>query len=163
VPTRPPARHHAPGHPPTVYVNQQALLHAVTDTLATALYGPDRAAYWEHALTAPAQPDLASPARSRIAELQQAAAGVQARLRRQVLNLEDDELSHHARRHIAGRIAELEDELAGYQASLARIPQQPDPAPPDALTVRELLATFPVKAWSSASWVTQPCGSCSPA
>ncbi len=110
-----------PGHPSTVHVNEQALLHAVTDTLATALYGPDRAAYWEHALAAPSQPDLASPARSRIAELHQAAAGVQARLRRQVLNLEDDELSHHARRHIAGRIAELEEELSGYQASLARI------------------------------------------
>ncbi len=38
----------------------------------------------------------------------------------------------------------MEDELTGYQASLARIQQQPDPAPPDALTVRELLATFPV-------------------
>jgi hypothetical protein len=69
---------------------------------------------------------------------------VQARLRRQILNLEDDELPHHARRHIAGRIAELEDKLTGYQASLARIHQQPDPAPPDALTLRELLATFPV-------------------
>jgi hypothetical protein len=38
----------------------------------------------------------------------------------------------------------LEDELSGYQASLARLQQQPDPARPDARTVRELLATFPV-------------------
>jgi hypothetical protein len=28
-----------PDHPRTVYVNEQALLHAVTDTLAVAIYG----------------------------------------------------------------------------------------------------------------------------
>lgn len=141
-----------PDHPRTVYVNERALLHAVTDTLAVALYGPDRAAYW-HALAAadhqpnPAAADAgASPTDARIAELEQQVTDLEARMRRQLLNLEDDDLPHHARRRITERIAELEAELTGHQASLTRLHRhrQPTATPPDAPTVQALLTAFPI-------------------
>ena len=56
---RPPAA----GHPAGIYVAETALLDGVTGFLATAVYGPGRASYWERALTATDAPDPAAPAR----------------------------------------------------------------------------------------------------
>jgi hypothetical protein len=76
---------------------------------------------------------------------EQSVAEVQARLDRQILILEAEELSPQTRQRILGRIGELEEELGRAQASLARLRGEATAAPPDVRTVRELLATFPIK------------------
>jgi hypothetical protein len=134
-----------PDHPRTVYVNEHALLRGVTDFLEAGVYGPDRVAYWEHVLAAADPRDDPAPLRARISGQEGRTAELRARLRRQVLNLEAEDLTPQTRRRVVGRIAELEEELARAQDSLARLRGQAAAAPPDARTVRELLATFPIR------------------
>jgi uncharacterized coiled-coil DUF342 family protein len=74
--------------------------------------GPDRVAYWEHLLAAADPHDDPAPLRAQISRQERSIAEVQARLRRQVLNLEADDLTPQTRQRVVGRIAELEDELA---------------------------------------------------
>jgi hypothetical protein len=114
----------------------------VTDFLATAIFGPDRASYWQAKLLAADQPDPAAPAAARIAELEREVADLQARLRRQVLALEDDGVAAAARRQIAARIGELEHDLGEREASLSRLRQEYVPTPPAAAVV-ELLTALP--------------------
>jgi len=89
--------------------------------------------------------DDPAPLRARISGQEGRIAEVQARLRRQVLNLEAEDLPPQTRQRVVGRIAELEEELARAQASLKRLRGQAATAPPDTATVRELLATFPIR------------------
>lgn len=139
-------RGHIPAdHPRTVYVNERALRDAVTGFLATAIYGPDRVAYWEQALTSTDDPDPAAPVRARITDLEQATAQLQARLRHQVLNLEDEALDAAARRPITQRITELEQELTEHETSARKLRGQVTAAAvPEVWSVRELLAVYPV-------------------
>ncbi len=131
------------GHPPAVYVAEAALLDGVTKFLATAVYGPDRVGYWQQVLTADT-PDLAAPARARIAELERETADLQARIRRQVLSLEDEQTSAEARQPIVDRIAELRRDLAEREAALAKLRDEAPPPPPDPQVVGELLAPLPL-------------------
>lgn len=132
------------GHPSGVYVAEAALLDGVTGFLATAVYGKERASYWERVLAAIDAPDPAAPARARAEELDREVADLQARLRRQVLALEDEQTSAEARQPIAERIAELRRDLADRQTALAKIGSETPQPPPDPTAVRELLATLPL-------------------
>ncbi len=136
-----------PDHPRTVYVNERALLWGITDFLATGIYGPDRVAYWESVLgTADRdQHDEAARARAQRNHQERSVAEVQARLDRQILSLEAEDLSPQTRQRILGRIGELEEELGRAQASLTRLRGEATTAPPDVRTVRALLATFPIR------------------
>jgi hypothetical protein len=131
------------GHPSGVDVAEAALLDGVTGFLATAVYGTKRASYWERVLAAADPPDSAAPARARAAELEREVADLQARLRRQVLALEDEQTSAEARQPIAERIAELRRDLSERQAALAKLGDE-TPPPPDPAAVRELLAALPL-------------------
>ncbi len=131
------------GHPSGVYVAEAALLDGVTGFLTTAVYGPERASYWERVLAAADAPDRAAPARARAAELEHEVADLQARLRRQVLALEDEQTAAEARQPIAERIAELRSDIAERQTALAKLSDE-TPPPPDPAAVRELLATLPL-------------------
>ncbi len=132
------------GHPSGIYVAEAALLDGVTGFLATAVYGPERTSYWERVLATADAPDPAAPARARAAELEREVADLQARLRRQVLALEDEQTTTEARQPIAERIAELRRDLAERQAALAKIGNETPQPPPDPAAVRELLATLPL-------------------
>ena len=132
------------GHPSGIYVAETALLEGVTGFLATAVYGPERASYWQRALSATDTPDPAAPARARAAELEREIADLQARLRRQVLALEDEQTVAEARPPIVERISELRRDLATRQAVLAKLDGDTPPPPPDPAVVSELLATLPV-------------------
>jgi len=50
------------GHPSGVYLAEAALLDGVTGFLAIAVYGKERASYWERVLAAADVPDPAAPA-----------------------------------------------------------------------------------------------------
>jgi hypothetical protein len=56
-------------------------------------------------------PDPAAPTRARGVELEREVADLQARLRRQVLALEDEQTAPEARQPIAERITELRRDL----------------------------------------------------
>ncbi len=132
------------GHPSGVYVAEAALLDGVTGFLATAVYGTKRASYWERVLAAADPPDSAAPARARGVELEREVADLQARLRRQVLALEDEQTAPEARQPIAERIGELRRDLAERQSALAKLSDETPPPPPDPAIARELLATLPL-------------------
>ena len=136
----------APDHPHTVYVPERALLDGVTDFLRTAIYGPDRAGYWMLALQrAQATDNFTAPARARVEELEAAVADLEGRLRRQVLTLEDEQISPAAREPIVHRIAELRHEIAERQAALAALREQLPASPADPQVVADLLATLPIR------------------
>ena len=138
--------HTAPDHPHTVYVPERALLDGVTDFLGTAVYGPDRASYWALALErAQAKDSLTAPARARLDELEAAITDLEARLRRQVLTLEDEQTTPSAREPIVQRIAELRHDIAERHAALAALRDQLPTSPADPQVVAELLATLPVR------------------
>jgi hypothetical protein len=108
----------------------------------------------------PTPPDSAAPARARAAELEREVADLQARLRRQVLALEDEQTSAEARQPSAERIAELRRDLVDRQAALAKLADETPPAPPDPAAVRELLATLPLRGRTCALCPPSGCASC---
>jgi DNA invertase Pin-like site-specific DNA recombinase len=133
-----------PGHPATVNLSERVLTEATTSFLAQAVYGPDRLAYWTRVLDAAGHPDPTAPTRQRITEIQRTIADLERRLRNQVLALDDDEIPPAARRQIGSRIAELERAISDHQASLAKLHNELDAAPPDAGMVADLLDQLPL-------------------
>lgn len=117
-----PAAH--PGR--TIYLNEQRLHTAVTDWLATAVFGPDRNAYWHACLTSAATADTpaAESLTDRLSEHEHQITDLDRRIQRQVLNLEDDDLSPEARRHITVRIRQLEASITQHQDHAATIRDQ---------------------------------------
>ncbi len=132
------------GHPSGIYVAEAALLDGVTGFLARAVYGPERAGYWESALSTTDAPDPAAPARARAAELEREIADLHSRLRRQVLALEDEQTAPEALPPIVERISELRRDLADRQAALVKLDGETPPPSPDPAVVGELLATLPL-------------------
>jgi DNA invertase Pin-like site-specific DNA recombinase len=138
------------GHPKSLYLAEPVLHATVIDYLATAIFGPDRAAYWHDALAADA--DAADGAKTdrqtcaaRLAELEATTADLTRRLQRQIINLEDDQLPAVARKQIAARIGQLEADITTHRdiADQLRDPGGDDTAHQDPDEIAAALARLP--------------------
>ncbi len=98
-------------HPATVHVSEAKLNAAVLEFLRTAVFGPEREAYWRYCLTVANKSESSSPNEARTQELKTEIADLEARLDRQVVVLEDEETTAAVRRRVAQRIAELDHAL----------------------------------------------------
>jgi site-specific DNA recombinase len=92
-------------HPRYVYLNEDRLSEALLQFLASAVFGPERHAYWQQCLDGAGGPDRAAPATERLKELAAEVAELERRLTRQLINLEADDLTPSLRRRINERVS----------------------------------------------------------
>jgi hypothetical protein len=120
-------------HPRTVYLPEPVLHQAITGWLATAILGPERADYWNAALGATDDKEEREETCQRLAEIDRDVQDLTRRLHRQIVNLEDENLSTVARSQTCVRIGELEADLATLQAMAEQLRSQAesDTASPD--------------------------------
>ena len=129
------------GHPPTIYLGEPGLHEAITAWLSHAVFGPDRARYWQECLDAAGvhEQQRRAPTAGRLAEINIEIADIHRRLNRQVMNLEADDITPTVRRHITTRIGDLESDLGDRQKSADTLRAELDRLPPD---INETVAAF---------------------
>jgi site-specific DNA recombinase len=132
------------GHPPLVYLGERPLIEAVTRFLAKGVYGPDRYDYWVARLASADTTDPAAPAHARALELEDEIRDLERRVDRQVLSLEDNDVSVEFRRRVAMRVTQLEHDLTQRRASLAKLQPEQTTLAPDPSTVERLLHSLPL-------------------
>lgn len=133
-----------PGHPATVHLSEAKLNPAVLDFLATAVFGPEREAYWRYCLETAFQPEAASPNDERVQKIETEISDLETRLERQILSLEAEDADPAFRRRIAQRIGELDQALVEKRRLRDQLAAQaPAPAPRFA-DVAGLLAKLPL-------------------
>jgi hypothetical protein len=136
------------GHPKTVYLNEAKLSAALFDYLGTAVFGPDRAAYWDHCLTAAAEPDASPPSAEQVKRLAAEIADLERRMSRQLLNLEAADTTPGLRRRVGERVGELEDAIAARRQQIEALGKKAAVEAPVFADVAPLLAQLPVLATS---------------
>ncbi|MDP9799013.1 DNA invertase Pin-like site-specific DNA recombinase [Catenuloplanes nepalensis] len=132
-------------HPPTIYLAEEPLHQAIITWLTCAIFGEDRLNYWRECFDA-AEDDRnngRAPAATRLAEINTEIADLNRRFQRQVLNLEADDITPAARRHIATRIGELEDMITRRQAEANQAEAELSAAPPDLDDITAALNRLP--------------------
>jgi site-specific DNA recombinase len=134
------------GHPAHVYLNEQRLSDALLPFLATALFAPQRARYWQDCLEAAAEPEQVAPAKAIAEEIESEIADLERRLIRQLLTLEADDVTAALRRRVGQRVAELEDAIAGRRDRLAALRRDSATEAPTFAHVAPLLDRLPVLA-----------------
>jgi hypothetical protein len=106
--------------------------------------GPDRIAYWHDALAAADQPNPAAPAGARAAQPRHEIDELEGHLHRQLLALEEDDVSAEFRRRVAIRRTELESALTERRTGLVSLDADLAVAvTPDEGTVAGLLKAMP--------------------
>lgn len=105
-------------HPKVVHVGENVLLDAVSGFLSDAVFGPDRLDYWRAALTDAQTDGPAADLDARVTEVNTDIASINERIDRQVLALEDADITPAIRRRISERINELEATLAERRVAL---------------------------------------------
>jgi hypothetical protein len=109
------------------------------------VFGPDRAAYWQACLTAAADTDTpaADALTEQLTDHERQITDLRRRIHRQLLNLEDDDLSTDTRRHINQRIGQLEDSISEHQQHAAAIRDKLAERPPRTDQVIALINQLP--------------------
>ncbi|HVB27145.1 MAG TPA: recombinase family protein, partial [Mycobacteriales bacterium] len=133
-------------HPKTIYLNEKRLNTALFTYLGTAIFGPDRLAYWTRCLDAAAGPERTAPAAERIKATQAELADLERRLGRQLLNLETEETTPALRRRVAARVAELEEAITERGQRIEDLTEQATAEAPTLADVAPLLDALPVLA-----------------
>jgi hypothetical protein len=150
LPAVPPAVGEHPGGPPTERLPRRPVLHeAVVVFLSTALFGPERQAYWRRRLADSRREEEAAPAHVRLEELRAEITDLERRIERQVANLEAEDATPSLRRRVGARIAELEGAVEDGGSTRTRSPpKRPTPrrrsqtSPPRSTACRFSLSGF---------------------
>jgi len=136
------------GHPSHVHLNEQRLNDALLPFLATALFGPERADYWRHALHTATEPERTTPARERASEIEAEIADLERRVGRQLVNLEADDVTPALRRRVGERVAEMEAAIAERQEHLVALARASATEAPTLADIVPLLDRLPILASS---------------
>ncbi len=114
--------------------------------MSTALFGPEREAYWRRRLADSGREEETAPAHARLEELHAEITDLERRIERQVANLEAEDATPSLRRRVGARIAELEEALGERRQHANALAAQVSEAPPTVADLATALDRLPLLA-----------------